>query len=120
MVSNEFIEGNYPGMDVEELFKIYTGSTEGFVIFTFGSREIVYGRNNGSINKLAPYRIKVESTLGAGDSFKAGAVYGLFKEMSDDGIVQFAVATAAAACSSFPLALNPPGLEKINALIEGL
>ncbi len=118
VVSNEFIKSNYPNMDVEELFKTYTENTNGLVIFTFGSREIMFGRKNQAIHRLKPYKVKVQSTLGAGDTFKAGAIYGVLKEMSDEDIVKFAAATAATVCSRFPLSLNPPSLEMINTLIE--
>ncbi|QNU65966.1 carbohydrate kinase family protein [Ruminiclostridium herbifermentans] len=118
VVSNEFIRNNYPNMDVEELFKMYTENTNGLVIFTFGSREIMFGRKNQPINRLKPYKVKVQSTLGAGDTFKAGAIYGVLKEMSDEDIVKFAAATAATVCSRFPFALNPPSVEMINDLIN--
>ncbi len=118
VVSNEFIKSNYPNVNVEELFKIYTENTDGLVIFTFGSREIMFGRKNQGIHRIKPYQVKVQSTLGAGDTFKAGVIYGVFKEMTDEDIVKFAAATAATVCSRFPLALNPPSLEMIYELIE--
>lgn len=118
IISNEFIRNNYPERDLEELFREYTNSTEGLVIFTFGSREIMFGRRNQSIQRMKPYKVQVQSTLGAGDSFKAGAIYGVLKNMSDEQIVQFAAATAATVCSRFPLALYPPALETINKLIN--
>lgn len=118
ILSNEFIKGNYPERDIDELFKEYTANTEGLVIFTFGSREIMFGRRNQPIKRMKPYKVKVQSTLGAGDTFKAGAIYGVLKNMSDEKIVQFAAATAATVCSRFPLALYPPDLETINKLIN--
>ncbi len=118
VISNEFIRNNFPNINVEELFKMYTDNTDGLVIFTFGSREIMFGRKNQPIHRLKPYKVKVQSTLGAGDTFKAGAIYGVLKEMSDEDIVKFAAATAATVCSRFPLALNPPSLEMINELIN--
>ncbi|EGD49488.1 PfkB domain protein [Ruminiclostridium papyrosolvens DSM 2782] len=118
ILSNEFIKGNYPEKDIDELFKEYTANTEGLVIFTFGSREIMFGRRNQPIKRMKPYKVKVQSTLGAGDTFKAGAIYGVLKNMSDEKIVQFAAATAATVCSRFPLALYPPDLETINKLIN--
>lgn len=118
IVSNEFIRNNYPGKNIEELFKSYTDNTEGLVIFTFGSRDIMFGRKNQPIQRIKPYKVEVVSTLGAGDAFKAGAIYGVFKNMADEDIVKFAAATAATVCSRFPLALNPPSLEMIFELIK--
>lgn len=118
VISNEFIRNNYPDAEVTELFKTYTENTDGLVIFTFGSREIMFGRKNQEIHKFKPFRVKVQSTLGAGDTFKAGAIYGVFKGMEDEDIVRFAAATAGTVCGRFPLALNPPSLEIINELIN--
>ncbi len=118
VVSNEFIKNNYPNTNVEELFRSYTDNTDGLLIFTFGSREIMFGRKKEAIHRLKPYKVKVQSTLGAGDSFKAGVIYGVFKEMKDEDIVKFAAATAGTVCSKFPLALNPPSLEMINELVN--
>jgi sugar/nucleoside kinase (ribokinase family) len=115
-VSNEFLRNNYEGENIEELFHKYTENTDGLVMFTFGAREILYGRKGEVIKRFSPYKVEVVSTLGAGDSFKAGAVYAVYKEMSDDDIVSFASATAAVACGNFPIPLNPPTLEKIRVL----
>lgn len=116
VVSNEFLKTNYPGEDIQGLFKKYTDNSDGLVIFTFGAKDVLYGRKGQDIQRFAPYKVNVVSTLGAGDSFKAGAVYGLLKGMSDTDIVSFASATAAVACCGFPLWLNPPTLEKIHTL----
>ncbi len=116
VVSNEFIRGNYDGEDIEALHAKYTENTNGLVIFTFGARDIMYGRRGQATKRFTPYKVKVESTLGAGDTFKAGAVYALSRGMSDDEIVSFASATAGIACTSYPIALNPPTLEKIQTL----
>lgn len=118
IISNEFIKSNYSGKDITELFKTYTENTEGLVIFTFGAREIMFGRKEQEIQRLKPFQVKVRSTLGAGDTFKAGAIYGVFKGMKDEEVVKFAAATAGTVCSRFPLALNPPSLELIKNLIN--
>jgi sugar/nucleoside kinase (ribokinase family) len=119
VISNEFIRNNFPDENVEELFGSYTDNTDGLVIFTFGSREIMFGRKNSPIHRFRPYKVEVQSTLGAGDTFKAGVIYGVFKKMNDEDIVKFAAATAGTICSRFPLALNPPSLEIIYKLING-
>jgi N-acetylglutamate synthase-like GNAT family acetyltransferase len=116
VVSNEYIKSNYAGVAVEELFRQYTANTDGLVIFTFGSKEILSGRKGETINKLTPYQVKVESTLGAGDAFKAGAVYGLLRGMNDRELVSFAAATAALVCGHYPLPLYPPTLEQVAAV----
>ena len=78
----------------------------------------MYGRKGEVPHFFTPYEVDVVSTLGAGDTFKAGCVYGLLKEMNDNQIVSFASALAGVACTKFPLPLNPPSLDEIEALIK--
>ncbi len=118
ILSNEFLAPNYKEPDRLEVFHKYTEHTDGLVIFTLGAKEILYGRKGQEPRYLKPYPVKVVSTLGAGDSFKAGCVYGLLKEMEDDALVRFAAATAASACTEFPIPLKPPTLERINKIIN--
>ncbi|MDP4090569.1 MAG: PfkB family carbohydrate kinase, partial [Bacillota bacterium] len=74
VISKEYIRNTYPDEDMEALFRKYTDNSKGLVIFTFGSEEIFYGRKGGNINRMRPYKVEVKSTLGAGDTFRAGVV----------------------------------------------
>lgn len=113
ILSEEFLLGRYPETDLESLFALYTRGHEGLVIFTLGEKPLWFGRDGQAVQRLAPYRVAVESTLGAGDSFKAGVIYALARGMGDSERVRFAAATAAAACMRYPIALNPPTLARI-------
>ena len=66
---------------------------------------------------MKPFSVEVKSTLGAGDTFKAGCVYGLLHGMKDEELVRFASACSAVAISRFPLPLNPPKLEEVRKII---
>lgn len=116
VLSNEFISMNYKDIDRNSLFEKYTSNTDGLVIFTLGAKDIMYGRAKQEVRHFRPYAVDVVSTLGAGDSFKAGCVYALLQNMNDDDTVRFSAATAACACSVFPLPLNPPTLDMVKAL----
>ncbi len=118
IVSAEFIRENYPDYEIEELFAEYADHTDGLTIFTFGGKNIMYGRRGRSVRSFQPFSVNVKSTLGAGDTFKAGAIYALNKGMSDSELVQFAAATAGIACESYPIAYNPPTLDRIMKLIK--
>ena len=119
VLSSEFIRWQYPDTDAETLLREYAAHTSGLTVITSGAGEILYGRGGGGIRRFAPYRVEVASTLGAGDSFKAGAVYGLLKGMDDADLVAFASATAAAAVSRYPIPKYPPTLEKIRRIMDG-
>ena len=116
VVSAEFLRGTYPGQDPEKLFTEYTDRSGGLVIFTFGAEELWYRRKGQEISRFRPYQVEVESSLGAGDSFKAGAIYALHGGMDDATLVRFASATAAAACTHYPIATHPPRLETVAAI----
>ena len=120
-VSSEYIQENYSAYcDAEgknRLMRTYMEKTDALVIFTGGSRTTLYGRK-GEIKQIPSYKVDVVSTLGAGDTFKAGCVYGLLQNWNDDKIVSFAAACAAVACTRFPLPLHPPKLEEVLSLTE--
>lgn len=117
-VSHQYLEGHYPDKGLEELFKLYTDNTDGLVIFTMGEKEVLYGRKGQMLKFFEPYSLGVVSTLGAGDSFKAGTVYALYNKMSDDDTVKYACAIAGIACTKFPIPKNPPLLSEVEALIK--
>ena len=107
------------GYSMEEIFEKLVETTDGLVIITSGEKDMLYGRKGQPMKRMKPFDVEVKSTLGAGDTFKAGCVYGILKEMTDDEIVRFASACSAIAISRFPLPLNPPTLEEVEAMIEG-
>ncbi|MDD5935208.1 MAG: carbohydrate kinase family protein [Clostridiales bacterium] len=118
VVSNELIRSTYPDCERNELLEQFMEQSEGLTIITNGSKEFIYGRKSTGLKKFKPYSIQVVSTLGAGDTFKAGCVYALLHGMSDDETVQFASACSAVACTRFPLPLNPPTLEEVQKMIQ--
>ena len=88
-ISHQHLDEYYPDKSYDELFSLYTDNTEGLVIFTLGEKGAMYGRK-GAVPKMCPaFKVDVVSTLGAGDSFKAGAVYGLYKGLDDDTSVSY-------------------------------
>lgn len=117
-ISHEFLDTTYPGIPYEQLMNQYTMNTEGLVIFTMGGKPLLYSRQGSKIKYFSPYKVNVMSTLGAGDSFKAGAVYALSKNFSDDDIVKMSCAVAAAACMHFPIADTPPTLELVEQILH--
>ncbi|MBO5378167.1 MAG: carbohydrate kinase family protein [Ruminiclostridium sp.] len=108
----------YKGKSIEEIYEMLTDNTDGLVIITRGEKEMIYGRKGQPIKKMKPFSTQVKSTLGAGDTFKAGCVYGLLHGMSDDEIVRFASACSAIAISRFPLPLNPPTMDEVKELLN--
>lgn len=119
VISHECIDMRYPGMAAEEVMALMQQHTDGLTIITQGGGEMLYARKGGEIQRMPAFNVKVKSTLGAGDTFKAGCVYGLLKGMADDELVRFAAACSAVAITRFPLPLDPPTLDEVKGLVSG-
>ena len=117
VISNEYIGNHHAGENVEALHRRFTENAAGLVIFTFGGREIMFGRKGGAIGRAKPFKVKVVNTLGAGDTFRAGVMHGVLQKMQDEKVVDFAAATAACVCRRFPFGFNPPTLAEIDELV---
>ena len=116
ILSAEFIRDHYPKQNLESLFTEYVERTSGLVIFTFGADELWFGRAGQGMQRFTPYQVDVKSTLGAGDSFRAGAIYAISNGLDDPALVRFASATAAAACSAYPIAEDPPSVARVSEI----
>jgi len=117
VVSGECLHNHYNGASKEEVMPLLQETAEGLVIITSGGGEMMYGRKGEEVKYMKPFSVEVKSTLGAGDTYKAGCVYALLHGMSDEELVRFASACSGIAISRFPLPLNPPTLKEVNALI---
>ena len=117
VVSGECLHNHYQGVDKLTVMQQLQETAEGLVIITSGGGEILYGRKDEPVKRMKPFDVEVRSTLGAGDTYKAGCVYALLHGMTDDDLVRFASACSGIAISRVPLPLNPPTLKEVNALI---
>lgn len=117
VISGEFIRNSFPGEDRMELMARYDRNSKGLTVFTAGSSEMLYSRE-GRRGSVQPYHVEVKSTLGAGDTFRAGIVHAVLEGFDDELTVRFAAATSAKVCSRFPMAINPPTLNEVMELAE--
>ena len=108
---------HYGDVSHEEMFLRYTENTAGLTIITNGAGTLLYGRKGEPVKTFQPYKVDVASTLGAGDTFKAGCTYALANRMSDDELVRFASACAGVAVSRYPMQLDPSQLRETEELI---
>ena len=124
-VSSEYIRDHISDFHTPEndkdgkirLLKKFAEHTNALVILTGGGGTTYYARG-GEIREFEAFKVAVVSTLGAGDTFKAGCVYSLLQGYDDDTTVRFASALAAVACTKFPLGLNPPELKEVEELMK--
>lgn len=118
IISGEFRNREYPQAELAALFVEYQQRTQGLVVFTVGDDVILYGRRGAPSRRFKPYRVKVVDSAGAGDSFRAGVIYGMLQQWSDDQTIQYAAAVAGLVCASFPGVLNSPTHAEVIQFIQ--
>lgn len=117
VVSKECLSEHYKGESKETVFEKLISTTDGLVIITTGHNDMIYGRKSTGMHTMPVIKTEVKSTLGAGDTFKAGCIYALLHSFSDEDTVKFASACSSIAISRYPLPLNPPTLEEVKNLL---
>lgn len=118
IISGEFRQREYPGEEIEKLFAEYQSRAHGLVVFTVGDKEVLYGRRGEGCRRFSPYRVRVVDTAGAGDSFRAGIIYGLLQQWEDSQMIEYASAVAGLVCASFPGVLNSPSHKEVMDFIQ--
>ncbi len=116
VISREYRAQHYTHVPDDELLQSYTAHSPGLSIFTSGKSAIRYARAGENVRSFAPYLVDAKSTLGAGDTFRAGIVYGILREFSDAECVRFASGLASLLCTRLPIADNVPTLSEVEAL----
>ena len=118
ILSGEYRNRAYPQADLAELFAAYQQRAQGLVVFTVGDSAILYGRKGAPIKQFKPYPVQVIDSAGAGDSFRAGVIYGMLQQWDDDQTIQYAAAVAGLVCASFPGVLNSPTHAEVMRFIQ--
>ncbi len=133
-ISGELMVRDYPAAleseaEREKLFERYLEHCPALVVFTAGSRPLWYARGRGGAagpgmvppgerRHLSPIPVEIIDSAGAGDSFRAGLIYGVLQRWSDDETVRFAGTLASLVCTTAPGCVNPPSLEQVRELME--
>lgn len=117
IVSREFRDREYPEAGVDELFAAYRSRADGLVVLTQGADPILFGRRDGKRQEFDTFKVATRDTAGAGDSFRAGLIFGMLGGMGDRGAVRYAAAVAALVCSRFPGVIDSPTTRDVEALL---
>jgi sugar/nucleoside kinase (ribokinase family) len=118
VISREYRSQHYSSVADEELLARYVNAGGGLTILTSGKEAIRYARLGSPARTILPPVVPAISTLGAGDTFRAGVVYGVLRGWSDGKCVQFAAGLAALMCTRFPIADNVPTLAEVEAFLS--
>ncbi len=85
------------------------------VLISLGSKGAVYATGEGEFVAKTP-KIKVTSTIGAGDSSIAGYIFGVINGLNPIDTLRYAVAFGSAAC--LEAGTNPPSPDRIFELLN--
>lgn len=113
VISHNYIQWKYADHQLEDLFEAYLDATDGLVVFTFGEKEAWYGRAGTVIGRQPAYPVNAIDTSAAGDSFRAGIVFGFLRGWEDAKTIDFAAAVAGIVCTRYPGALNSPTCDEV-------
>ena len=108
VISEEYATREMGAADPQEVLAAYTQRSQGLVIATRGSEPLLYGRRDERPRTYAPFPVHVRDTTGAGDSFRAGIIYGMLNGQEDEELIRTGAAVAALVCERFPGVLNSP------------
>jgi sugar/nucleoside kinase (ribokinase family) len=118
VVSGEYWRPTYAGKAAAQVISAYAEQSAGLTIFTAGSGPILCARRDKPVLTIEPFRVDVMSTLGAGDTFRAGVVYGILNLWDDERVIRFAAAVAAILCTRLPIADNVPALTEVLSFMD--
>lgn len=118
IIANEYVGWKHGDEDRDALFRSYVEASDGLTVFTHGTKPMMLARQGQATQWIEAFRVDAVSTLGAGDTFRAGLIHGLLSGYSDVEAVRFAAATSACVCRRFPMAADPPRLDEIQSLIS--
>lgn len=116
IVSEDFLKLEYAEEDYHKIFNEYQNKCPGLIVFTFGAEPLWYGKN--SKNKHKPFKVEVIETAGAGDSFRAGVMYGMLNNYSDEDMIKFAAAVSASVIQTYPGVVNFRGIDEVEAILN--
>jgi len=118
VLAREYRTQQYPGVPDAELLGRYTARGKGLTIFTSGRDDLRFARPGVLPEAVPVFPVEVRSTLGAGDTFRAGVVYGILRRLPDRELVRFAAALAAVVCTRMPIADHVPRLAEVEEFLR--
>lgn len=118
VISEEFATRTFDRSDPREVHSAYVERCGGLVVLTGGSKRLLYGRRGEQLRQYQPFSVEARDTTGAGDSFRAGIIYGMLRGYSDERLVSTASAVAALVCQRLPGVLNSPTEQELEEFVD--
>lgn len=116
IVSEEFATRTL-GAATLDILATYTEQCRGLVILTRGGKPLLCGRNREQPQEYPSFPAKVRDTTGAGDSFRAGIIYGMLRGLDTQQLIRAASAVAALVSERAPGVLNSPTENELDEFL---
>ncbi len=100
-----------------EVLDAFTAQCRGLVIYTQGGGRVLAGRSDEDPREYAIFAVDVQDTTGAGDSFRAGIIYGMLRGFDTERMIRTASAVAALVCQGVPGVLHSPTEAELEAFL---
>lgn len=124
IISEEFLLREFSALNSgepvnkEQLFRTYAAQCAGLIMHTYGSAPIIYGRRHEDPQYFSPFSVDAKDTTGAGDSFRAGVIYGLLQGQHGTELLRTASAVAGLVCERFPGVLQSPTEPEVEEFLK--
>lgn len=117
VISEEFTGRTLTTTDAHQVVAGYVEQCPGLVILTRGGGRLISARRGEVSREHEPFEVEVGDSTGAGDSFRAGIVYGLLRGDPDDEMIRIAAALAAIVCQRAPGVLRSPTATELTEFL---
>lgn len=117
IISEEFGLRSFAPYDPHSVISVYAHRSD-LVILTRGSRPVLFSRGDAPVNGFTPFQVEARDTTGAGDSFRAGIIYGMLMGYDDHRLIATASAVAAMVSQRVPGVLNSPSVSELEQFLE--
>ncbi len=117
IISEEFALRSFDNDDPNAIVSMFTRQCEGLVVLTRGSKPLLYSRRNTAPQWFSPFEVEASDTTGAGDSFRAGMIYGMLQDHDDTQLIEAASAVAAIVSQRLPGVLNSPTAAELESFL---
>lgn len=118
IISEEFALRSFETFDPDLALSAFTDRCEGLVILTRGSKPLLFARRCSETRSLSPFVVEARDTTGAGDSFRAGLIYGMLKGYDDQHLIETAAAVAALVSRQIPGVLSSPTAAELEEFLQ--
>lgn len=118
IISEEFALRSFEPTDPHEILALFTDRCEGLIVLTRGSKPLLFARQDAEAQAFSPFAVEARDTTGAGDSFRAGIIYGMLHGYEDTRLVETASAVAALVSQRAPGVLESPTVAELEDFLR--